>query len=122
MDELKKIKQKKVKELQSKKGEVVETTDIGPQIERSVDRLVLVDFYANWCMPCRALGPVLKKLSEEMGFILVKVNVDKAKEAASKFGVKGIPAVFLIKDAKVVDKFTGARDPNFIREKISKWL
>ncbi len=86
-------------------------------IERSKQVPVVVDFWAEWCQPCRMLGPVLEKLAVEYGgkFVLAKANTERMSEIASGFGVRSIPAVFGIKDGQVVDSFVGALPESAIR-------
>ena len=71
---------------------------------------VLVDFWAEWCAPCRVLKPILEKLAAEYGgrFILAKLNSDQNQELAARLGVRGIPNVKAFVDGKLVDEFTGA--------------
>lgn len=71
---------------------------------------VLVDFWAEWCAPCRALKPILEKLAAEYGgrFLLAKVNSDRNQELAAHLGVRGIPNVKAFLNGKMVDEFTGA--------------
>jgi thioredoxin len=71
---------------------------------------VVVDFWAEWCGPCRMIGPSLEELSEEMkGKIkIAKVNADENPVSPSRLGVRGIPALFIFKDGKVVSNKTGA--------------
>ena len=71
---------------------------------------VVVDFWAEWCGPCKQIGPALEELSNEMeGRVkIVKVNVDENQNTPAQMGVRGIPALFLFKDGEVVSNKTGA--------------
>ena len=73
------------------------------------DKTVLVDFYADWCGPCRALAPKLDELGQTYAenLEIVKVNVDNHQELAAKYGVRGIPAMFLFKDGEVKNQLVG---------------
>jgi len=75
------------------------------------DKPVLLDFYANWCGPCKMLSPVLRKLAEENADALKvgKINVDEQRELAMRFQVSGIPMLVIFKDGKVVAKSVGYR-------------
>jgi putative thioredoxin len=88
--------------------------------EKSHETLVIVDFWAAWCAPCRQLAPVLEGLANELEgkFILVKANTEEVPEAAGKFQVSGIPAVYAVIDGEVVDAFQGALP----EEQIRGWL
>jgi thioredoxin 1 len=69
---------------------------------------VLVDFYADWCGPCRLLGPVLEELAQETPDAkIVKVNVDESPQLAEKYGVRSIPNLLVFKDGQVVDQQVG---------------
>jgi putative thioredoxin len=87
-------------------------------ILKSKEVPVLVDFWAEWCGPCKALGPILEKLAAEFngGFLLAKVDVDKEQQLAGYFQVKSIPTVMLLKDGQIVDGFPGALPENQLRE------
>jgi putative thioredoxin len=79
---------------------------------------VLVDFWATWCGPCKALGPVLEKLAAEYagGFELARVDVDKEQQLAGYFQIKSIPTVVLVKDGQILDGFPGALPEGEVRE------
>ncbi len=86
-------------------------------VDRSHELPVVVDFWAPWCQPCRALGPVLEKLANEGRgqFLLVKVNIDEHQELAQAFRVSSIPAVFALKDGQLADQFVGVKDETELR-------
>jgi putative thioredoxin len=125
MDELERIRMKKMEKLRNKmeasKMEIkVEANDGNFEkevIEKSKNIPVVVDFWAEWCMPCRMLGPVLEKLAKDYNgkFILAKVNVDEAGEKSREYSIMSIPAVKLFKGGKVVDEFVGALPEEHIR-------
>ena len=83
---------------------------------------VLVDFWAEWCGPCRALGPKLEELSGELeGKVkIVKLNIDENPNTPSKYGVRGIPTMILFKDGKEVDQIVGNHPKENIKAIIEK--
>ncbi len=83
------------------------------------DKLTVVDFWAEWCGPCRAIGPVIEELSKEYdGKINVgKLNVDNNPEVSMNYGITSIPAILFIKGGQVVDKLVGAQPKsNFVKK------
>ncbi len=85
---------------------------------------ILLDFYADWCGPCQSLLPTVEKLSKDYeGKIEIqKVNVDQNSELAAEFEVRSIPALFFIKDSKVIDKVNGLQSEAVLREKLEAML
>lgn len=93
-------------------------------IDGSFDRPVLVDFWADWCAPCRILMPILAKLAEEYRgrFLLAKLNTEEERAIAAQFGIRSLPTVQLFKDGGPVDQFMGALPESQVREFIDRHL
>ena len=85
------------------------------------EKLVIVDFWATWCGPCRMLTPILDEVEEEMPeqIQVVKVNVDDADDIAAQFRIMSIPTLLFFKNGEIVDKTVGAMPKNVLVEKIN---
>ena len=85
------------------------------------DKMVIVDFYANWCGPCQMIAPILSEIAEEhSGKLKVgKINVDEERELASKYQVSSIPTLLLFKEGKIVKALVGFRSKSEIEEMIN---
>jgi len=85
---------------------------------------VVIDFWAEWCGPCRMIGPVVEELAKEYEgrVVVAKCNVEECEEAVAKFGIRNIPTLIFIKDGMIVDKHVGATSKEVLAEKIEKML
>ena len=90
----------------------------------ATDKLVVIDFWAEWCGPCKMIGPIIEQLGEEYKdrVVVGKIDVDNNDEATSKYGIRNIPTVLFIKNGKIVDKVVGAGAKTLFAEKIEKNL
>ena len=93
-------------------------------IEKSMVTPVIIDLWAQWCGPCKTLGPILEKLigATSGKVVLVKVDVDTCPQVAQAFQVQSIPAVYAMKDGKIVDGFVGAQSEHVVEQFIKKLL
>ena len=80
------------------------------ELIKNSEKVVLLDFYADWCGPCRMVGPIVEEIAAERDDILVaKINVDDEPDLAMQFGVSTIPSIFVLKNGEVVNQASGAR-------------
>lgn len=97
-------------DVDSFKSEVLEGTGV-----------VLVDFWASWCGPCKMLGPILDELSQEVTAKIAKVNVDDYPNIAADYGIRSIPTMIVFKDGEKTDQLIGLMQKGAIKEKLEQY-
>jgi len=86
-------------------------------------KLVVVDFFAEWCMPCLMIAPIIEELAEQIKDVkFVKINVDDNRELAGKYSISSIPCLVFFKEGEEVDRMTGSQSSEVIEEKIKSYL
>jgi len=87
------------------------------------DKLVLVDFYSNWCPPCKAMEPIIEKIAENYSdkIKVCKLNVDEGRLTASQYGIEAIPTFLFFKAGQVIDKIVGAVPEQVLAERIENF-
>ena len=130
-DELRRIKERKMRELlkefgerKAMNGEVIHITDSNFSKVVGKNSLVLVDFFADWCMPCRMMAPIVEELAKEYaGKVLVgKINVDENPATADQFQVFSIPTLVIMKSGEEVDRIVGFVPKSQIEARLKKYL
>lgn len=102
-------------------GKTIELTDSTFDQTIKSDKPVLVDFWAEWCGPCKMIGPVVEELAGEYEgkAVVAKLNVDENPETAAKFGIRSIPTLLVFKGGQVVDKQVGAVPKSVLAQKLA---
>jgi thioredoxin 1 len=87
---------------------------------KSSDKLILVDFWASWCNPCKALAPALEDASNDLEekIVVYKINIDENPDSPQRYGVRGIPTILFFKSGEVVDRQVGVLSKSKLYEKI----
>jgi thioredoxin 1 len=99
----------------------VEITDKNfEDIVLNADKPVMIDFWAEWCGPCRMVGPIVEEMHNEYSgrAVVGKVNVDDNPEVSARFGIRNIPTIIFLKGGEMVDKSVGAVPKNVLTEKL----
>ncbi len=105
-------------------AKIVKLTDADFDAQVKVQPLILVDFWAEWCGPCRVIAPILEELASEYGDRLAvgKLNVDENRQTAARFGVRSIPTLMFFRDGSRVDQVIGAHPKTTLKSKIDQLL
>jgi thioredoxin 1 len=92
-------------------------------LHKTKNKLVLVDFWASWCAPCRMMVPVLNEMADELtgNSHVGKVNIEQYQSLAQKFQVRNIPTLILLKNGKEVNRFVGIKNKEFLLQQINKF-
>jgi len=91
--------------------------------DQLLEGLVVADFWAPWCGPCKTMNPIFKKVSEEMKetATFLKIDVDSHDALSKKYAIKSIPTILILKDGKVVDKKVGVLSASELKSAVQKW-
>ena len=88
----------------------------------STNDLVLVDFWADWCGPCKKLSPILDEISNQTGLLVGKLNVDENPDKMKEYSVHSIPTMVLFKSGQPVKTITGAKPKHLLLKELSEWI
>jgi thioredoxin 1 len=88
----------------------------------SENDLVLIDFWAEWCGPCRMVSPILDEISKESGLLVGKLNIDENPKKTSEYSISSIPSMVLFKSGKPVKTIVGAKPKHLLLKELSEWM
>lgn len=102
-------------------GKTIELTDSNFEETINTDKPVLVDFWAEWCGPCKMIGPIVEELAGDYDgkAVVAKLNVDENPQTAAKFGIRSIPTLLVFKGGQIVDKQIGAVPKSVLAQKLA---
>ncbi len=128
-EEMEKIRIKKedmLPKLQRMPGKIVEIDydhDLNVLVKEYHEKIVVIDFWANWCIPCKSYAQIFKKAFKEYSddFVFIKVNVDKTPNIAQYYGITSIPTTALIKEGEILRKFVGVVDYEVLKQILERF-
>lgn len=97
-------------------------TDVNFDEAISSNSTILIDFWAEWCGPCRMVSPVLEDISKETGLVIGKLNIDENQEKTLKYGVHSIPTMVLFRDGNPVHTIVGAKPKHLMMKELKEWI
>jgi len=97
-------------------------TDSNFQKVLDSNKLILIDFWADWCGPCKRMNPILEEVSSETGLLIGKLNVDENLEKTSEYAVQTIPTMVLFKDGNPVHTIVGAMPKHRLLKELAEWI
>lgn len=100
---------------------ILEITDETLDEVLETNELVIIDFWAEWCKPCKIMGYILDEISEEYNVTIGKIDVDENNDAVTEYDIRNIPTLLFIKDGRVVDKIVGSATKEIIIDKIEQY-
>jgi thioredoxin 1 len=97
-------------------------TDANFQESLNQNSLILVDFWAEWCGPCKRLSPILDEISKDSGLLVGKLNIDENPEKTLEYSIHSIPTMVLFKSGQAVKTITGAKPKHLLLKELSEWI
>jgi len=127
--EIEEIRRRKIEEMlkrviQPLNNKTIELSDYNFSTEINKNKIVVVDFWAPWCGPCKMISPVIEQLASEYAgkVVFAKLNVDNNQRTAQRYNVQGIPTLLLFKDGQLIDRLVGAAPKSYIESKIKSHI